>query len=375
MKDEMKNLKNLLINIVALIIKISNVLLITFFALSIILLIVVFIVDKRISDGYFLNWIINLMLTSSDEVFQFFYLFSENNFIKFNKEIGLIILLIIGIIILNIIVKKIAKSKKIGKIIIACINITANCFLMVHVTIIVLYLFILNYFIGISSEISLKGSLNNSIEVIDTLRDFLSNNHDIATIALKKIEYDIKNKIIDIDKLNDKEYISLALNICELFEKKGNVISMEEHYLRNYFSRGPDTLDEMIETIKTNNIVFGWMLMKPEDTLLHMFGNDGEYNIKFISADGHFEVIYNKNRKKLTIENSPINMGTLNYADPLSNPERHFTLDVLPCFIWGNTPYDDYDIDKGGDANPRDYYENEDAIKHYNEIQKKIIKR
>ena len=67
-----------------------------------------------------------------------------------------------------------------------------------------------------------------------------------------------------------------------------------------------------------------------------MNGTDGEYNVKFISADGHFEAVYDKEGKLLTEENDPINMGTYNYFGP-NDFNGHKEYDVEPYYIYGNT--------------------------------------
>ena len=60
-------------------------------------------------------------------------------------------------------------------------------------------------------------------------------------------------------------------------------------------------------------------------------------NVKYVSADGHFEVIYNKNGVLLSEKNNPANMGTYNYANPISNQAGHLELDMLPFYKWQNT--------------------------------------
>lgn len=69
-----------------------------------------------------------------------------------------------------------------------------------------------------------------------------------------------------------------------------------------------------------------------------MAGPDGEYNLKLLSADGHFEAVYDKEGTLLTQAKSPENMGTFNYADPTSARERHTKYDVVPYLKWCNTP-------------------------------------
>jgi hypothetical protein len=127
--------------------------------------------------------------------------------------------------------------------------------------------------------------------------------------------FQIENKIINLDTLNDQEYINLGHRFATLINTKGKVKSQKEHYFRTYFSRAPNTLEEMVQIIidKENNL-FEWELLPWQGMAFHMYGTDGEYNLKFISADGHFEAVYNKDGILLTQENDPKNMGTFNYA-------------------------------------------------------------
>jgi hypothetical protein len=94
----------------------------------------------------------------------------------------------------------------------------------------------------------------------------------------------------------------------------------------------------MVKTIidKENNI-FGWKLLEMEKMAFHMYGINGAYNLKFISTDGYFEAVYNKDGILLTQDNDPLNMGTFNYAHQLSDQVTHYKLDVQPYFNWNNT--------------------------------------
>ena len=77
------------------------------------------------------------------------------------------------------------------------------------------------------------------------------------------------------------------------------------------------------------------------DTRYHMFGTDGEYNLKFVSSDNSgnmYEAVYNKNGILLTEENDPENMGTYNYCSDEINNDLHQKLDVDTYKKWGNTP-------------------------------------
>jgi hypothetical protein len=50
-----------------------------------------------------------------------------------------------------------------------------------------------------------------------------------------------------------------------------------------------------------------------------------------------YELVYDKDGILVT---DPVNRGTPNYADPERNPIKHFFDDVLPYWLWGNTPDD-----------------------------------
>lgn len=156
-------------------------------------------------------------------------------------------------------------------------------------------------------------------------------------VELDRIMSQVETGALNLDALSDLEYIAVAHTVCELVDKIGTVTE-EAHYLRNCFSRAPNTLDDMMAIIQhEQGGAFGWKLMSRKSTQLHMFGRNGEYNMKFISADGHFEAVYNIAGEKLTELNDPMNMGTFNYGDPINEKLRHVVYDVLPFFEWKNT--------------------------------------
>jgi hypothetical protein len=163
-------------------------------------------------------------------------------------------------------------------------------------------------------------------------------NRTLARIELNLLMFQIKNKMIHIDTLSDKEYIDLGHRFAALVTIIGKINSREIHYFRTHFSRAPKTLDEMTRIILGNeNTIFEWKLLPWQNMAFHMYGKDGEYNLKFISADGHFEAVYNRDGIVLTQENDPLNMGTFNYAHQLADQITHYNLDVWPYFMWNNT--------------------------------------
>jgi hypothetical protein len=196
-------------------------------------------------------------------------------------------------------------------------------------------------------------------------------NETLAQMELNLLMFKIENKIINLNTSDDQEYIKIAHNFTELINIIGKIKSQKEHYFRVYFSRAPETLDKMVEIImdKDNNI-FEWGLLPWQNMAFHMYGKDGEYNLKFISADGHFEAVYNKDGILLTQDNDPLNMGTFNYAHQLADQMTHYNLDVWPYFMWNNTPEAMEASKEVKDAQPID--KNEEAMKRYKEYEKKL---
>ena len=68
---------------------------------------------------------------------------------------------------------------------------------------------------------------------------------------------------------------------------------------------------------------------------------DNKQNIKLVNNDGREIVVYEKDNSYKIVDDN-LNIGTYNYSNPnggLSN-FKHFFMDVLPYYIYGNTPYD-----------------------------------
>ena len=60
-------------------------------------------------------------------------------------------------------------------------------------------------------------------------------------------------------------------------------------------------------------------------------------NDKYVSVDGHIEGVYDENGNLVT---DSVNQGTYNFANPNKDPIGHFIKDVIPYYIWGNSPDD-----------------------------------
>jgi hypothetical protein len=185
--------------------------------------------------------------------------------------------------------------------------------------------------------------------------------------------FQIENGIINLNTLIDQEYIEIALKVCNLINESG-AVNEQEHYFRNYFSRAPKILDEMVKVILVNeNNLFEWELLPWQNTAFHMYGKDGEYNLKFMSADGHFEAVYDKDGVLLTQENDPLNMGTFNYAHQLSDQMTHYKLDVQPYIMWNNTR-EAVKIQEKEKYEAKPIDKNEEAMERYNKYKELLTK-
>jgi hypothetical protein len=64
---------------------------------------------------------------------------------------------------------------------------------------------------------------------------------------------------------------------------------------------------------------------------------NGLKNTNFVSLDGRFELVFNKNGELLTDKNDPVNMGTYNFAGANGTHKyQHTTSDVNPYKYLGN---------------------------------------
>lgn len=219
-----------------------------------------------------------------------------------------------------------------------------------------------------------------SPDYMDELQDFLDNYQATegwrfglnaskmgAAEGIKKIMDDVNN-YGDTSEIPDDYWLTLCKRFNGLVTRYGSVYE-ELHFFRNKLNRAPKTLDEMIITNKSLASEKKWRLLPVSQSVYHMYGKNGEYNLKFVSADGLFEGVYNKAGDLLTESNDPINMGTYNYSDP-ADIIHHGLYDVLPYESWGNVP----GVLKPGDpfANSDKYDANKDAQKHYNDVNSQI---
>lgn len=106
------------------------------------------------------------------------------------------------------------------------------------------------------------------------------------------------------------------------------------HYLRNRLNKDLPQNDE--DAAKR-----GWRKLSAKDSSMHQFHReDGVKNSKWVSPDGHREVVFTGKGENQHITDDPRDQGTYNFFDPKKHPIGHATLDVLPYMLWGNSADD-----------------------------------
>ena len=162
--------------------------------------------------------------------------------------------------------------------------------------------------------------------------------------AFNKIKEDMEayiNIYGSTNNISDVNWRKLCYKINE-FVSDFYAVWEEAHYFRNKLNRAPATLDKMIELNRNLSSDKKWKLMDIDGSAYHMYGDEGEYNLKFVSYDGIFEAVYNKKGELLTEHNDPKNMGTYNYVSS-DDWIGHGIYDVIPYMLFGNTPEDNYE--------------------------------
>lgn len=103
------------------------------------------------------------------------------------------------------------------------------------------------------------------------------------------------------------------------------------HYLRNKLNKNLPKNDE--DAAKQ-----GWRKLSDKDSSMHQFHTeDGVKNSKWVSPDGHREVVFTGKGENQHITTDPRDQGTYNFFDPKKNPLGHAALDVMPYIFVGNS--------------------------------------
>ncbi len=355
-------------------VKFTNLLASLIFIFIMLFLGLLYYIDKVFTGGYYASYFVQFIFTGDIDWFFRFSNMTEKN-TKLSLGIFIASLLILFLLKLKF-RKKLTMDKRrlnsFTNIIYLITNIFINLVALSIVSVFVLNLIVTRYVntaTGRESDIISIGFLDK----IDYLREQIESDRQISSIALNKIIFDINNDYEYIADLTMDEHLKLCREVNLLIDLQNGPLAADEHYLRNKLNYAPKNLDFMLSEIANGNTL-GWDIMPPDESALHMYGPDGEYNIKFVSKEGFFEAVYNKNGELLSEDNDPANMGTYNYANPLTESKKHSTYDVAPYYIWGNTPTSKPLINTHAIKNLEKFYENKDAMNRYEEI-KRIVKQ
>lgn len=154
--------------------------------------------------------------------------------------------------------------------------------------------------------------------------------------ALTRVMVDVNKYGYELDKNNYQDNLRLYRLVSYLIYKVGYV-NENIHYFRNKLNRAPHSLEELLKLNASLPAQRRWRLLPVKSSLFHMQGADAIYNLKFQSADGFCEAVYNRKGVLLTEKNDPINMGTFNYAAGIPEKNAHEIFDIDPYLKWGNT--------------------------------------
>lgn len=173
--------------------------------------------------------------------------------------------------------------------------------------------------------------------------------------------------------VSDENWLKFCLFFNECVQTYGKV-DEELHYFRLKLNRAPATLEGMKKAIEKDKS--SWVLCTIWETRYHMTGENGEFNLKFVSSnstDNIFEAVYDKDGILLTEKNCPKNMGTYNYAGTKTNNSLHHVFDVDTYFLYGNIKglkYSDGEEMSKFISKKSRKLKNDDATEYHNSIEK-----
>lgn len=154
--------------------------------------------------------------------------------------------------------------------------------------------------------------------------------------ALNTLMTDVGKYGNELDRNSYQDNLNFYRLTSYLIGKTGYV-DMKTHYFRNKLNRAPASLKELLYQNSALPLKKRWKLLSVPNSLYHMQGVNGEYNLKFVSPDGFCEAVYNKNGMLLTEKNDPVNMGTFNYCAGITEVNAHVKYDITPYLQWGNS--------------------------------------
>ena len=114
-----------------------------------------------------------------------------------------------------------------------------------------------------------------------------------------------------------------------------NSLTEEQHYFRNKLNLEYSWEDfwKLQSRLPQN---YKWIRCDDSESVYHNI-NTKSHNSKYISADGHFEVVFSLDYELVNEESDPLNMGTYNYYSYKTNLGNHVKYDIIPYVKYTNT--------------------------------------
>lgn len=143
------------------------------------------------------------------------------------------------------------------------------------------------------------------------------------------------NKHLEAKSVNaGKEYVKNAFNT--LVTPVSQTIKDTK---KAHFSRNDKNVNLPQNPIDAKEL--GWTKMSKNNSKLHQHNTkDGVLNSKWISPDGHREVVFSGKGKNATINNTAEDKGSYNIVSPKKSKVGHAVIDVVPYMVFGNDKAD-----------------------------------
>ncbi len=184
------------------------------------------------------------------------------------------------------------------------------------------------YFLELSEQYDIIRSEHRKWYILDHSKAIAS--HAILTRMMDDL---VENQ----ELLHGHKHFHIFFATFDQHVKQLPYITKEIHYFRNElnkYSGAPEKLEDMIELAACGK----WQLFSAKYHRYEVDEYDAAHNVKFISSDGRFEVVYNYETGEMITD--PINMGTYNYAPGsilIWKYYKHHNYDKVPWKEWGNT--------------------------------------
>lgn len=145
------------------------------------------------------------------------------------------------------------------------------------------------------------------------------------------------DSILCIDEEKFNEYIQYMPTLPT------KMISQEEHYFRNVLNieYNWSSFSKLLELQDAGTLPYAIGWNDGVAATLHQNVTNGGPNQKYVSNDGHFEMIFSANGVLQNETNNSKDMGTYNYFGSEISFWGHALYDVATFYMWQNT-YDDY---------------------------------